>query len=340
MFCFLGIFFIVLFVIVMVVVVWLQFFYFEQIYLFVQFVVVWGIVFGGFFVVVVVVLLLLFVRFLCGFVVFVLIVVLFGVVVIVVIGVVCGFGVFVFLDVMDISVWVFIWNIVGEVVMVERIVQEIFDQGVDIVVFLEIIEVVGECIVIMFCEQGYLMWVYYVQFCLDVQDGLQLWQMMVLVVLDLGEYLVIEFLKDGLNNIGLVLSVVLMLVDGLGLIIVVVYVVVLCMEEMQQWQSDLQWIVDQCLQGDFIFVGDFNVMVDYMVLLGVDGGDIGYCWDVVLWIGNGFVGIWLSLFFLLVGVFIDYVMVFGNWILIGFVVFDDVGGSDYCVLVVQFEFVC
>ncbi len=133
-------------------------------------------------------------------------------------------------------------------------------------------------------------------------------QTTVLVAPDLGEYSVIESAKDGTSNTGSVPSVVLMPIDGEGPTIVAVHAVAPRMEEMQQWQTDLQWIADQCPQGDFILAGDFNATIDHMAGLGVEGGDIGYCRDVAARTGNGVTGTWPSSLPPLAGAPIDHVM--------------------------------
>lgn len=337
MFRLLGILFTVLLAIATAVVVWPQFFHLEQTYPFAQLVAARGIVLGGFLVVAVVALLLLFARPLRGFAASVLIVALLGAAATAAIGAVRGFGASALPDATDTSVRVLTWNTAGEAVTAERIAQEILDQGADIVALPETTEAVGERIAIMLREQGHPMWVHHVQFRPDVEDGPQSWQTTVLVAPDLGEYSAIESSKDGSNNTGSVPSVVLMPVDGSGPTIVAVHAVAPRMEEMQQWQSDLQWIADQCPQGDFILAGDFNATVDHVAPLGVDGGDIGYCRDVASRTGNGLTGTWPSSLPPLAGAPIDHVMASGNWTPTGSAVLDDAGGSDHRALVVQLE---
>ena len=235
------------------------------------------------------------------------------------------------------SIRVLTWNTAGEAVPAEVIAQRILDQGADIVALPETTEAVGERIAIMLREQGHPMWVHHVQFRPDVQDGPQSWQTTVLVAPDLGEYSVIESAKDGTSNTGSVPSVVLMPIDGSGPTIVAVHAVAPRMEEMQQWRSDLQWIADQCPQGDFILAGDFNATIDHMAPLGVEGGDIGYCRDVASRTGNGLTGTWPSSLPALAGAPIDHVMASQNWSPTGSVVLDDAGGSDHRALVVQLE---
>ncbi|PRB64731.1 MULTISPECIES: endonuclease/exonuclease/phosphatase family protein [Microbacterium] len=337
MFRLLGILFTVLLAIATAIVVWPQFFHLEQTYPFAQLVSVRGLVLGGFLIIVVLALLLLFARPLRGFAASVLIVALLGASATALIGAGRGFGATALPEKTDSSVRVLTWNTAGEAVSADVIAQRILDQGADVVALPETTEEVGERIAIMLREQGHPMWVHHVQFRPDVQDGPQSWQTTVLVAPDLGEYSVIESAKDGTSNTGSVPSVVLMPIDGEGPTIVAVHAVAPRMEEMQQWQTDLQWIADQCPQGDFILAGDFNATIDHMAGLGVEGGDIGYCRDVAARTGNGVTGTWPSSLPPLAGAPIDHVMASQNWTPTGSVVLDDAGGSDHRALVVQLE---
>ncbi|PVE92252.1 endonuclease/exonuclease/phosphatase family protein [Microbacterium sp. TPD7012] len=333
----LGVLFTVLLAIATAIVVWPQFFHLEQTYPFAQLVSARGPVLAGFLIVAVLALLLLFARPLRGFAASVLIVALLGAGAIGAIGAVRGFGTSALPGKGEGSVRVLTWNTAGEAVSAEHIAQQILEQGADIVALPETTQAVGEQIALMLREQGHPMWVHHVQFRPDVQDGPQSWQTTVLVAPDLGEYSVIESSKDGTSNTGSVPSAVLMPIDGAGPTIVAVHAVAPRMEEMEQWRHDLQWIADQCPQGDFILAGDFNATIDHMAPLGMDGGDIGYCRDVASRTGNGMTGTWPSSLPPLAGAPIDHVMVSQNWTPSGSVVLDDAGGSDHRALVVQLE---
>lgn len=337
MFRLLGILLTVLFAIATAVVVWPQFFRLEQTYPFAQLVAARGLVLGGFLVIAVLALLLLLSRPLRGFAASILIVALLGAAATGVIGATRGFGVAALPERTDTSLRVLTWNTAGEAVSAEQIAREILEQEADVVALPETTEEVGERIALMLREQGHPMWVHHVQFRPDVEDGPQSWQTTVLVAPELGEYSVIESSKDGSNNTGSVPSAVLMPIDGDGPTIVAVHAVAPRMEEMQQWQSDLQWIADQCPAGDFILAGDFNATVDHMASLGIDGGDIGYCRDVASRTGNGMSGTWPSSFPALAGAPIDHVMASANWRPTGSAVLDDAGGSDHRALIVQLE---
>jgi endonuclease/exonuclease/phosphatase (EEP) superfamily protein YafD len=337
MFRLLGILITVLFAATTAVVVWPQFFRLEQTYPFAQIVAARGVVLGIFVVIALLALLLLLARPLRGFAASILIVALLGAGATGIIGATRGFGTTGLPDSTETSIRVLTWNTAGEAVSADRIAEEILDQGADIVALPETTEAVGERIALMLREQGHPMWVHHVQFRPDIPDGPQSWQTTVLVSPDLGEYSVIESSQDGSSNTGSVPSVVLMPVDGTGPTVVAVHAVAPRMEEMQQWQSDLEWIADQCPAGDFILAGDFNATIDHMAGLGVEGGDIGYCRDVASRTGNGVVGTWPSSFPALVGAPIDHVMASQNWTPTGSVVLDDAGGSDHRALVVQLE---
>ncbi|WP_223626009.1 endonuclease/exonuclease/phosphatase family protein [Microbacterium sp. EST19A] len=333
----LGILLTVLLAIAAAIVVWPQFFHLEQTYPFAQLVSVRGLVLAGFLAVAVVALLLLLARPLRGFAASILIVSLLGAGAVGIVGATRGFGASALPEKTEESVRVLTWNTAGEAVSADQIAQQILQQGADIVALPETTEAVGEQIALMLREQGHPMWVHHVQFRPDVVDGPQSWQTTVLVAPDLGEYSVIESSKDGSSNTGSVPSAVLMPIDGSGPTIVAVHAVAPRMEEMEQWRSDLQWIADQCPQGDFILAGDFNATVDHMAPLGLEGGDIGYCRDVATRTGNGLSGTWPSSLPPLAGAPIDHVMASQNWNPSGSVVLDDAGGSDHRALVVQLE---
>ncbi|MFS0852576.1 endonuclease/exonuclease/phosphatase family protein [Microbacterium sp. 179-I 3D4 NHS] len=337
MFRLLGILFTVLLAAATAVVVWPQFFRLEQTYPFAQIVAVRGLVLTAFLALAVVALLLLLARPLRGFAASVLVVALLGAGATGVIGATRGFGADALPEKTDSSLRVLTWNTAGEAVPAEQIAQQILDQGADIVALPETTEAVGERIAIMLREQGHPMWVHHVQFRPDIPDGPQSWQTTVLVSPELGEYSVIESSEDGSSNTGSVPSVVLMPIDGSGPTVVAVHAVAPRMEEMEQWKSDLQWIADQCPEGDFILAGDFNATIDHMAPLGVGGGDMGHCRDVASRTGNGLSGTWPSEYPILAGAPIDHVMASPNWTPSGSVVLEDAGGSDHRAIVVQLE---
>lgn len=333
----LGILLSVLLAIATAVVVWPQFFHLEQTYPFAQIVAARGAVLGALLALAVIALLLMFSKTLRGFAASVLIIALLGAGATALIGLNRGFGRDTLPDATDTSIRVLSWNTAGEAVSAETIAQQILDRQADIVALPETTEAVGEQIAVMLREQGHPMWVHSVQFNPDVQKGPSSWQTTVLVSPDLGEYSVIESSADGTSNTGSVPSVVLMPVDGSGPTIVAVHAVAPRMEDMGQWRSDLQWVADQCPQGDTILAGDFNATIDHMAPLGVDGGDMGYCRDAASRTGNGFSGTWPSSLPELLSAPIDHVMASSNWTPTGSMIIPDAGGSDHRGLVVQLE---
>ncbi|MFT4259014.1 endonuclease/exonuclease/phosphatase family protein [Microbacterium sp.] len=333
----LGILLTVLLAIATAIVVWPQFFRLEQVYPFAQIVAARGAVLVVLLALAVIALLLMISRTVRGFAASVLIVALLGVGATALIGVNRGFGRDTLPAPTATSIRVLGWNTAGEAVSADTIAREILEHDADIVALPETTEAVGEQVAIMLREQGHPMWVHSVKYNPEVANGPSSWQTTVLVSPDLGEYSVIESASDGTSNTGQVPSVVLMPIDGTGPTIVAVHAVAPRMQELQQWRSDLQWIADQCPQGDVILAGDFNATIDHMAPLGVDGGDIGYCRDVAARTGNGFSGTWPSSLPALLSAPIDHVMASSNWLPTGSLVIPDAGGSDHRGIIVQLE---
>ncbi|KDA06581.1 endonuclease [Microbacterium sp. CH12i] len=335
MFRLLGILLTVLFAIATAIVVWPQFFHLEQTYPFAQLIAVRGAVLAGFLAIAVVSLLLLFARPLRGFAASILIVALLGAAATGGIGAVRGFGTGTLPEKTDGSVRVLSWNTAGEAVSAETIADAILTQQVDVVSLPETAESVGERIAVMLREQGHPMWVHHVKFG-DVENGPQAWETTILISPELGDYSVIGSSEDRSSNTGSVPSAVVMPLSGTGPTIVAVHAVAPRIEEMQQWQSDLQWIADQCPAGDFILAGDFNATIDHMASLGVNGGDMGNCRDAATRTGTGVTGTWPAQYPELLGAPIDHVMSSANWKPTGSLVLD-ASGSDHRALVVQLE---
>ena len=336
MFRVLGILLTVLFAIATAVVVWPQFFRLEQTYPFAQLVAVRGAVVVAFAVIAVIALLLLLAKPLRGFAASILIVAIIGAGASLAIGAVRGLGSDALPAKTEGAVRVLTWNTAGEAIPADDIAAEILAQDADIVALPETAESVGARIAVMLREQGHPMWVHHVQFNPEVERGPQAWQTTILISPDLGDYSVIQSSVDGTSNTSSVPSAVVMPVDGDGPTVVAVHAVAPRPEAMQQWQSDLAWIADQCPQGDFILAGDFNATIDHMASLGVDGGDMGYCRDTAARTGNGVVSTWPASFPELIGAPIDHIMASPNWEPTGSVVLD-ADGSDHRGLVVQLE---
>ncbi|MDP3949393.1 endonuclease/exonuclease/phosphatase family protein [Microbacterium sp.] len=335
MFRLLGILLTVLFAITTAIVVWPQFFRLEQTFPFAQLVAVRGAVLAGLLAIAVLSLLLLFARPLRGFAASILVVALLGSAAIGGIGFIRGFGTGELPAKTDASVRVLTWNTAGEAVSAETIADAILEQEVDVVTLPETAESVGERIAVMLREQGRPMWVHHVQFG-DVPNGPQAWETTILISPELGDYSVIGSSEDGTSNTSSVPSAVVMPVNGAGPTIVAVHAIAPRVEAMERWQSDLEWIADQCPAGDFILAGDFNATIDHMATLGVDGGDMGNCRDAAIRTGTGVTGTWPESFPELLGAPIDHVMASQNWEPTGSLVLD-AAGSDHRALVVQLD---
>ncbi|MCC2029389.1 endonuclease/exonuclease/phosphatase family protein [Microbacterium sp. YMB-B2] len=331
----LGILLTVLFAIATAIVVWPQFFQLEQTFPFAQIVAVRGVVLAAFLAIAVLSLLMLFARPLRGFAASILIVALVGAAATGAIGAMRGFGTGSLPEKTDASVRVLTWNTAGEAVSAETIADAILTREVDVVTLPETAESVGERIAVMLREQGHPMWVHHVQFG-DVENGPQAWETTILISPDLGDYSVIQSSEDGSSNTSSVPSAVIMPVSGSGPTIVAVHAVAPRVEAMERWQSDLEWIADQCPQGDFIIAGDFNATLDHMAALGVGGGDMGYCRDAASRTGTGITGTWPADYPELIGAPIDHVMATQNWNPTGSLVLD-AAGSDHRALVVQLD---
>ncbi|MCS3842053.1 endonuclease/exonuclease/phosphatase family protein [Microbacterium sp. AK031] len=335
MFRLLGILLTVLFAITTAIVVWPQFFRLEQTFPFAQLVAVRGAVLAGLLAIAVLSLLLLFARPLRGFAASILVVALLGSAAIGGIGLIRGFGTGELPAKSDTSVRVLTWNTAGEAVSAETIADAILEQEVDVVTLPETAESVGERIAVMLREQGRPMWVHHVQFG-DVPNGPQAWETTILISPELGDYSVIGSSEDGTSNTSSVPSAVVMPVNGEGPTIVAVHAIAPRVEAMERWQSDLEWIADQCPAGDFILAGDFNATIDHMAALGIDGGDMGNCRDAAIRTGTGVTGTWPESFPELLGAPIDHVMASQNWEPTGSLVLD-AAGSDHRALVVQLD---
>lgn len=336
MFRLLGILFTALFAMATAVLVWPQFFRLEQTYPIAQLVAVRGSVVLGFLAIAVIALLVMFAKPLRGFAVSVLVVALLGAGAMGAISATRGVSAADLPEKTDSSVRVLTWNTAGEAVSAETIAQVIRSQQVDIVTLPETAASVGERIAVMLREMGHPMWVHHVQFNDEVERGPQAWQTTVLISPSLGDYSVIDSSADGSSNTSSLPSAVVMPVDGSGPTVVAVHAIAPRADAMDRWKSDLQWIADQCPEGNIILAGDFNATLDNLANLGVDGADTGYCHDAAAQTGTGALGTWPSTAPELIGAPIDHVMASDNWAPSGSTLID-AGGSDHRGLLVQLE---
>lgn len=332
-----GILFTVLFAIATAILVWPQFFQLETAFPIAQVVASRAAALVALLVVAVLAALLLFARPLRGLAASILIVSLVGAGSIGLIGALRGYGADALPEKTDDAVRVLSWNTAGAAVSAETIAAVIDEQRADIVALPETSEEVGEKIAIMMRESGRPMWVHHVNIRPDVPNGPQAWQTTILISAELGEYSVIDSSRDGSSNTGSVPSAVAMPVDGTGPTIVAVHAVAPREDAMTQWRSDLEWIADQCPEGEFILAGDFNATLDHMSSFGIDGGTMGRCVDAASSTGNGMVGTWPAKLPRLAGAPIDHIMSSPQWKATGTLVLADAGGSDHRALVAQLE---
>lgn len=326
-----------LFAIATAVLVWPQFFRLELTFPITQIIASRAALAGAFLVVALVAALLLFARPLRAFAASILIIALLGAGANGVVGAARGFGSDALPQKTDESVRVLSWNTAGAAVSADTIAGVIADQQIDVVSLPETSEEVGEQIAIMVRDAGRPMWVHHVNIHPDVPDGPQAWQTTILISADLGEYSVIDSSRDGSSNTGAVPSAVAMPVDGTGPTIVAVHAVAPRQNAMPQWRSDLEWIADQCPEGEFILAGDFNATLDHMASFGTDGGTMGRCADAAASTGNGMIGTWPAGLPRLAGAPIDHIMSSPEWKATGTLVLDESGGSDHRALVAQLE---
>lgn len=332
-----GILFTALFAIATAILVWPQFFQLELTFPIAQIVASRTSLAVGFLVIAVLAALLLFARPMRGVAASILIVSLIGAGSIGVIGALRGYGDGSLPEKTDGAVRVLTWNTAGAAVSAQTIAGVIDEQQADVVALPETSEEVGEEIAIRMREAGRPMWVHHVNIRPDVPNGPQAWQTTILISVELGEYSVIDSSRDGSSNTGSVPSAVAMPVDGTGPTIVAVHAVAPRQDAMTKWRTDLEWIADQCPEGEFILAGDFNATLDHMASFGTAGGTMGRCVDAAASTGNGLVGTWPAELPRLAGAPIDHIMSSPEWKATGTAVLEDSGGSDHRAVVAQLE---
>lgn len=234
----------------------------------------------------------------------------------------------------DSSLRVMTWNTAGAATPADAVAKTAVAMDADIVALPETTVENGEAIAIAMREMGRPMWVHHTDY-----DGWAAQSTTMLISPDLGDYSVIESSRDGTSNTRIVPSVVAMPTNGDGPIVVAAHAVAPRASYMADWQADLQWLADQCVEENVIMAGDFNATLDHMIGLGVDGAAIGQCNDAAAHTGNGAVGTWSSNYPALAGAPIDHVMYGSHWHPTGSVVLRsmDASGSDHRPVVVQLE---
>ncbi|WP_282837071.1 endonuclease/exonuclease/phosphatase family protein [Microbacterium flavum] len=240
----------------------------------------------------------------------------------------------------DASIRVMTWNTAGNATDADLIAQTAVAMQAQIVALPETTIETGEAVAIAMREMGSPMWAHHEDF--GEREDYPDWasnSTTLLISPDLGDYSVVESDADGATNTSQVPTVVAMPVDGEGPVVIAVHAVAPRQSFMDDWRSDLEWLADQCGDGDVIMAGDFNATVDHMSRLGVDGADLGHCRDAAVATGTGGAGTWSTAWPPLVGTPIDHVLTTDAWVATGSVVLTslDDSGSDHRPLVVQLE---
>jgi endonuclease/exonuclease/phosphatase (EEP) superfamily protein YafD len=232
------------------------------------------------------------------------------------------------------SVRVMTWNTAGEATSAEEIAQTAVAMDADIIALPETTEATGEEVALLMRDLDHPMWVHTEAYNEDIERGPDAWQTTLLISPDLGDYSVIEASSDGTTVLP---SAIAMPVDGTGPIVVAAHAVAPQPEYLDQWRDDLDWLADQCVDGNVIMAGDFNATLDHMSRLGQGDADMGYCYDAAARTGNGAAGTWPSSIPELLGSPIDHVLATSNWRISGSAVIDKTEGSDHRPLVVQLD---
>lgn len=240
----------------------------------------------------------------------------------------------------DTSIRVMTWNTAGDATDAALIARTAVAMRADIVALPETTIETGEAVAVAMREMGSPMWAHHENF--GDREGYADWasnSTTLLISPDLGDYAVVESDADGTTNTSQVPTVVAMPVDGDGPTIVAAHAVAPRQDDMTHWNTDLQWLADQCADGNVIMAGDFNATVDNMARLGIDGGDLGACRDASVATGTGALGTWSTAWPQLIGTPIDHVLATDAWTATGSVVVGslDDSGSDHRPLVVQYE---
>lgn len=234
------------------------------------------------------------------------------------------------------SIRVMTWNTAGPATPPETIAKIAVAMDADIVALPETTIETGERVAIAMRDLGHRMWAHHAS---DPSTEWDAGSTTLLISPELGDYSVIESSLDGSSNTSTVPSAVAMPVSGDGPIVVAVHAVAPRPAYMQSWRDDLQWLADQCVDGNVIMAGDFNATVDHMSGLGMDGATLGHCNDAAVETGNGALGTWSSDMPAILGAPIDHIMATSQWRPTGSLVLRslDDSGSDHRPLIVQYE---
>ncbi|MGW9345953.1 endonuclease/exonuclease/phosphatase family protein [Streptomyces albidoflavus] len=234
------------------------------------------------------------------------------------------------------SVRVMTWNTAGPATAPETIAKIAVAMNADILALPETTIETGEKVAIAMRDLGHRMWAHHAE---DPSAEWDAGSTTLLISPDMGDYAVIESSRNGSSNTSTVPSAVAMPTSGDGPTVVVAHAVAPRPSYMRSWRDDLQWLADQCGDGNVIMAGDFNATVDHMSGLGLDGATLGHCTDAAVETGNGALGTWSVDIPPLLGAPIDHVMASEHWRATGSLVLRslDESGSDHRPLIVQYE---
>jgi len=234
------------------------------------------------------------------------------------------------------SVRVMTWNTAGPATSPETIAKIAVAMDADIVALPETTIETGAAVAVAMRDLGHRMWAHHAE---DPSTEWDAGSTTLLISPELGDYSVIESSADGTSNTSTVPSAVAMPVSGDGPIVVAAHAVAPRKDYMADWRDDLQWLADQCGDGNVIMAGDFNATVDHMSGLGIDGATLGHCTDAAVETGNGALGTWTTEVPAILGAPIDHIMATKQWRATGSLVLRslDGSGSDHRPLIVQFE---
>jgi endonuclease/exonuclease/phosphatase (EEP) superfamily protein YafD len=234
------------------------------------------------------------------------------------------------------SVRVMSWNTAGPATSPETIAKIAVAMDADIVALPETTIETGAAVAVAMRDLGHRMWAHHAE---DPSTEWDAGSTTLLISPELGDYSVIESSADGTSNTSTVPSAVAMPVSGDGPIVVAAHAVAPRKDYMADWRDDLQWLADQCGDGNVIMAGDFNATVDHMSGLGIDGATLGHCADAAVETGNGALGTWTTEVPAILGAPIDHIMATKQWRATGSLVLRslDGSGSDHRPLIVQFE---
>jgi endonuclease/exonuclease/phosphatase (EEP) superfamily protein YafD len=234
------------------------------------------------------------------------------------------------------SIRVMTWNTAGPATSPETIAKIAVAMDADIVALPETTIETGAAVAVAMRDLGHRMWAHHAE---DPSTEWDAGSTTLLISPELGDYSVIESSSDGTSNTSTVPSAVAMPVSGKGPIVVAAHAVAPREEYMDDWRDDLQWLADQCGDGNVIMAGDFNATVDHMSGLGIDGATLGHCTDAAVETGNGALGTWSTAVPAILGAPIDHIMASSHWRATGSLVLRslDGSGSDHRPLIVQYE---